>query len=665
MLWKIKIRLAGIALLLFLCPTSLLHSQSSPAKLDSLINETNKAKEDTNKVKLLIELGNEMSYTDLNKALAYLQQGYALSNKLNYEFGKARNAYLLGITYIDAGNYSLGDSFINIAEIKFEKMQHTRQLAMVENARGSFNFMQGNYWGAGEHFTKAAEKFDLIKDTASSFIAYQNLIAILGRTRNYEKAVAQSKKLLPIAAARKDSVQVAYILQGLITDLTYLNKFDEAFYHLKRALDLANSVNDQNIAAEIYSTVGGYYYAKKNYANAINYFQTSLDKAEKLGNPFQIANHHNSLGQSYYRTGDFAKSKEHLLKGMALARQYNNKTAIQNLAMSLSSFYDSTGDYKNAYSSLLEHALMKDSILNSEIRNYTSNLEAQYETNKKETEILRLQNVEKEKNYQISRRNTLLIAGTGLILTLFVIMYLVRRNYRNKQKLVQEQAALLEERIKIMEKEKQISSLQAMVNGQETERTRVARDLHDGVGGLFSTVKMHYSSLHHETPEIKNNSLYKKTGDLINNAADELRKVAHNMMPEVLMKMGLRDALQDLCNNTSAGRSLFVRLDSYGMEKRLNSSTEVMLYRIIQELVSNIIKHAGATEAVIQLNRQDSRLSLLVEDNGTGFDTAEATGKRSMGMETVKSRVNYLEGQLSIDSRKDIGTTILIDIPVE
>jgi signal transduction histidine kinase len=133
------------------------------------------------------------------------------------------------------------------------------------------------------------------------------------------------------------------------------------------------------------------------------------------------------------------------------------------------------------------------------------------------------------------------------------------------------------------------------------------------------------------------------------------------MMPEVLMKVGLVEALQDFCNNISAGKLLTINLHTKKKKKRLSSSTEIMLYRIIQELVNNIIKHAYATDAIIQINRDGNRLSLTIEDNGKGFDTKEAEDKRTMGMATVKSRVDYLNGRLTIDSRKDVGTTVMID----
>jgi two-component system NarL family sensor kinase len=637
-------------------------SQMTQAQIDSMKLELTKAKEDTNKVNLLMNLGNEVGYTDLNKALEYALQGYALSIKLNFEKGIANMAYLASISYMDLGKYSLTDSFLNIAEQKYQQRNDKLRLAKVSNARGSRNFMVGNYLLAANFYSKAAEAFDELKDTANSIISYQNLIATLGQINNHERAATLGKKILPVVEEQRDTLSLGYTLQNLVTDLVYLDRLDEAATYLERLLNFANTNSDQNLSAEIYSTVGTYYYRKNDFPKAASYFEIALKKAESLDNKYQLANHYNSLGQAYYRLQNFTKAKETLFTGMSFARSNDNKRAESDIALSLSSLYDSTGDYKSAYKNLLLHTQITDSILNGETRNYTSQLEAQYESNKKENEILRLQKVEQEKDFQLKRRNTYLGIGIGLIAVLSIVLYLLKRNYSNKQKLAEQQAALLEEKIKTIEKEQQISSLQSMINGQETERTRIAKDLHDGLGGIFSTVKMHYSTLQQDTPAVKENPLYKKTLDLINNASDELRKVAHNMMPEVLMKVGLAEALQDFCNNISSGKLLKITLQTFGMDKRLSSSTEIMLYRIIQELVNNIIKHAYATEAIIQINREGNRLSLTIEDNGKGFDIKEAEEKRSMGMATVKSRVDYLNGKLTIDSRKDIGTTVMIDL---
>jgi signal transduction histidine kinase len=656
----------SILFLLALLPSVVCYTfcsgQLTKPQIDSLVVELSKAREDTNKVILLMKIGNEVGYEDPAKALQYAREGFELSEKLNYVRGMGRTAYLMGGSYIEMGKLDLGDSCLTVAEGYFTQLNDKSALAKIPNTRGMRHYMMGNYYLAADQFSKAAAAFDGLKDTMSSLTAYTNLIAVLGQINNRDRAVDLGKKVLKISEQLKDSLQIGYTLQGLVNNLIYLNKLEEAAGYIERLYRFANSTADQGLAAECFSTLGTYYYKKEDYITATRHFTVAVQKANEMGNNYQLANHLNSVGQAYYRQREFTKAREQLLRGMQIAKATQNKRAESNIAASLSSLYDSLGDYNNAYKSLLTHTLIKDSLLNSETRNYTTQLEAQYETNKKENEILRLQQVEQEKDFEIKRRNTYLAIGTGLIALLILILYLIRRNHRNKQKLSQQQAALLQEKIKTIEKEQQISSLQSMINGQETERTRIAKDLHDGLGGLFSTVKMHYSVLQKDTPAVKENPLYKKTMDLINNASDELRKVAHNMMPEVLMKVGLAEALQDFCNNISSGKLLKVTLQTFGMENRLSRSTEIMLYRIIQELVNNIIKHAYATEAIIQINRDGNRLSLTIEDNGRGFDTREAEEKRSMGMATVRSRVDYLNGRITIDSRKDVGTTVMIDL---
>ncbi len=630
--------------------------------MDSLITELGKSNEDTVKVKLLRDLANNAGYTDLNNALEYALQGFELSKKLKYEYGIGTMAYVAGFTYADLNDYVKADSFLTIAEQSFLKRGDKSQLAKSANARGGINYKQGDYWGAADNFLKSAEAFDDLKDSTLSLFVYQNLISVLGQIKNYEKAVITGKKILKIAESRKDNLQVGYTLQSLCTNLIYLNKFEEAFRYLQPLLDIANSAGDHNLAAEAFSTAGMYHFKKENYHQAVAYFEASIEKAITLDDQYQLAHQYNALGQAFLKLNYLTKAKEYFDKAALLAKEYNNKRALYSVALSLGEYYSIAGDFKSGYENIKLHLDLKDSILDAETRNYTSYIETKYETNKKETEILRLQQVEQQKDFALKKRNTYLAIAGGLLVIAVIILSLLRKNFRNKQKLSKQQSALQEARIISMEKQHQVISLQSMIDGQETERTRIAKDLHDGLGGLFSTVKMHYSTLQRESPSVKENPLYKKTLDLINNASDELRKVAHSMMPEVLMKVGLVEALQDFCSNISSGGLLKISLQTFGMEKRLSGSTEIMLYRVIQELVNNIIKHAGATTALIQINREGNRLSLTVEDNGRGFDIREAEVKKTMGIATVKSRVDFLNGKLTIDSRKGIGTTVMIDL---
>src|SRR5205085_5589233 len=170
-------------------------SQMTQAQIDSMKQLLIKSKPDTNKVLLLMNLGNEVGYTDLNAAVAYALEGYALSTQLGYERGLGRLAYLAAILYMDLGKYALMDSFLVIAEQKFRQLNDKKNITKIFNARGSQHVMKGNYWLAADSYTKAAEGFDELKDTANSIIAYQNLIAVLGQIKNHERAIVLGKRI--------------------------------------------------------------------------------------------------------------------------------------------------------------------------------------------------------------------------------------------------------------------------------------------------------------------------------------------------------------------------------------------------------------------------------------------------------------------------------------
>ncbi|HTR29668.1 MAG TPA: sensor histidine kinase [Puia sp.] len=632
------------------------------AEVDSLVKRLAQQKDDTNKVGTFVRLANLVGDYDVPKALSYEQQGYALSRKLQYASGLARTAYQLASAHAYLGEYPLADSFLTQAARYFVQIKDSFFLAAIDNERGDWSFMQGDYFNAGDYYTRAAERFDHNRDTANSLIAYQNLVAVLAETEDYSRAVAIGRKILPVAEKRKDSLQLGYTLQGLTTDLIYLGKPAEAAAYIPALLSFASTTADYNLASDSYSTVATYYYYVGQYAAALPYYELALKKAELLQNRFQLSNNHKSIGSTYLHLKQMSLAKEHLDLALALAAKTNNKRGQMNATLALSEYFGQMRDYGNAYLYLQRHLRLKDSMVDARTRNYARYLEAKYENEKKEKEILELRQAQQEKDFMLRRRNIYMAIALGLTVVLALIALLIRRNYRARQRLAEQQAKLSEEKIATMEKAQQVISLQAMINGQESERVRMARDLHDSLGGLFSTVKMHFSALRHEVAELQENDRYKRTVELVERASDELRKIAHDMMPEVLMKLGLVEALKDLCDDINAGRLLRITLQVYGMERPLGNPTDVMLYRIIQELVNNILKHSSATDAIIQFNRQGPRLTITVEDNGRGFDLHDAREKRNMGMDTVKSRVDYLKGQLNIESRKDLGTTVMIEL---
>jgi signal transduction histidine kinase len=202
-------------------------------------------------------------------------------------------------------------------------------------------------------------------------------------------------------------------------------------------------------------------------------------------------------------------------------------------------------------------------------------------------------------------------------------------------------------------------AVQSVLKGQEEERSRLAKDLHDGVGGLLSGIKLSMSTMKGNVFLSEQNA--QAFGNVImqlDQSIAELRRVSHNMMPEALIKYGLKEALENYCENLNISGKLKVQLQTYGMETRMEQNTEIIIYRIVQELLNNIIKHAEAKKVLIQLSLEDEQFNLTVEDDGKGFDVNEI--KDGAGLANIKARSEYLNGSIDIVSKKGEGTSINI-----
>jgi signal transduction histidine kinase len=161
------------------------------------------------------------------------------------------------------------------------------------------------------------------------------------------------------------------------------------------------------------------------------------------------------------------------------------------------------------------------------------------------------------------------------------------------------------------------------------------------------------------TPD--NMKVFERSLDMIDSSIKELRRVAHNMMPEMLTKFGLDEALKEYCNTINSTKLLIVKYQSLGLSDRLDQSVEIIIYRIIQELLNNTMKHAAATETFVQVIKEGDRLNIVVEDNGKGFNTNLPENNKGAGLANVQSRVDYLKGQLDIHAEPGKGTLVNIE----
>jgi two-component system, NarL family, sensor kinase len=205
------------------------------------------------------------------------------------------------------------------------------------------------------------------------------------------------------------------------------------------------------------------------------------------------------------------------------------------------------------------------------------------------------------------------------------------------------------------------------LQGEESERRRLARDLHDGLGGLLSGVKLNLMNLkkgnYTLTHEFENN--FNNALNLLDNTIGELRRVAHNMMPESLVKFGLKDSLQDFCSQVNGGNKINIQFQFFGEGKRLDNSLENAVYRISQELINNSLKHAEANELIVHIIQDVSRIHLSVQDNGKGFNLDKLDTAKSAGLKNIRARVESFNGTIDIVSVPGKGTEISVEFIIE
>lgn len=309
---------------------------------------------------------------------------------------------------------------------------------------------------------------------------------------------------------------------------------------------------------------------------------------------------------------------------------------------------------KDAYEVQEKVMHLKDSITELSNKALAYEMEEKFKTVRLEKDM----DLQRLKIAQRTTERNILIFSSLALLGLGFALY---SRFKNKQKIQRQLEELQVQRIEKLEKEKKITNMVAMIEGQEKERIRIAKDLHDGLGGLLSTVKAYLGKIETEIEHLENVKIYDTAQSLMDNAVEEVRRISHNLMPNILRVQGIKAAAKQLARQLEEVHGIKTEFEAHGLEERLSETQEVFLLRILQEIITNIIKHSQATEVIIQMYEHADSIQLMVEDNGIGFTEVAQKG---IGLKSIESRVHHLGGEVDIDSRVGVGTTININLEI-
>lgn len=637
-----------------------LQAQQEQRAIDSLHELLSKPLHDTVKVNAMINLGINYERLDTVKSLKAYDEAlaFALGKKLYYNAGVA--AQNKSFLYSDNSRYDEAEEMLMKAIEYLKKSEHPKTqfvlgltYATIANVMKNKNDLQK----AAEWQLKGIAIFEELKTWSSLITSYTNLASYFKDLNEYPRVEEYARKALQyanITKVRKDYFMSYFYISYA---LTLQHKYKES----EKVLDSARMYYVEDINSNVltsYHLVAGYLYMnlQKNEL-AYDHFKKCYEIALQTKHQWTVTQARLQMSKALAKQKKYTEAEKILLEEQDAIRRSKNFVMESTLLQYLSELHEDKGDYRKALAYHKELKGIEDSLSRADNKKFIADLEVKYETEKKEKNITQLQADKAKQELSLKRKNTVMLMLALSLLSAGIISYLVYRNYRHKQKLQQQKIAELET-------VHQLAATEAVLKGEELERNRLAKDLHDGLGSMLSGIKFTLNNLRTDAALIKEsaNSLDRSI-DMLDSSIQEMRRVAHNMMPETLTKFGLDVALKDFCSSINESGVLDLKYISTGLEDvQIDQSVSVTVYRVIQELVNNTIKYASAKNAIVQVEHADKKLTITVEDDGKGFDPAILAGTKGIGWSNIRNRIQFLKGNIDLQSKPGKGTSVLIEV---
>ncbi len=593
----------------------------------------------------------------------YYIKSLKIENSINNAHGIARAKFQLAKVSRKIGDFDIALEYCNGAIVECLKTNREKFLASIYSTHSSICLDLNFFAQSLESQLESIRIREKIGDTKNLAKSYLNIGILFNKLRKGEKALPYLLKSKALYEKLENETYLSEVYIGLGINYVLQKKLDSALISYNKSLIIKNRLNLKNREA-IFNNIGVVYEEKQLFDSAEKNYLESILLAIENNNELQLLDTYLNLGKFYRKRNRNERALKYLEQSRLLAIKYNRDLYRLNIYMGIAEAHEHLRNFKKASLYNEKHIVLRDSI-DSKFRALEV-LENKYEEQKKHNEInqeknLRLVSENNKKTVQLYA----LAGGVILMVLLFFALLYVFKSKKAKELAEKNQKIEVQKNIELLKKQ-ELKSIKAMINGQQSERKRIAQDLHDRLGSMLSMVKLNYKSIEDSIDELKgeNKKQYSQANDLLDEACNTVREIAHNMVSGVLTKFGLVAALEDLRNTIKGTNTFQLELITHGLDDRLENSLEMELYGIVQELIHNVIKHAKAEEVSVQLLKRVDSINLTVIDDGIGFDNSEELSKSGMGLKSVASRVHALNGTYVIDTGRGNGTTVNIDVPL-
>ena len=606
-----------------------------------------------------IAVAKSLQHRDSDSCYRLAAQILSDSKQISYNKGVASACVRLASVLKLKGEYRSALPFLeNAWDIRKEE-QDWKGLAGVSFLFGTTYYELGNLDSTMIHFYEGIRFAEKSNDSNMMGHYLLRIAHSLLEYNQTEDAKRYFEQAYDLSSQMNDNALTAFCYSGLGNYYLHIGQPRDALQHFVLAAELFKSFGTTTYLAMMTNNIAVCYDQLGRQSKALSFYQTALEYYQLLRMPGEVAELHYNMGVLHYNTTHYARCVQHIDSALPFYLSSGDLQMQYECFEVLSDAYTALNQDAQALRFTRQMVELKDSLLNKEKINSISEVQTRYETEKKEQQIAFLDQENKIKTVQ---RKYLLMASVALMLALFILgFYSVQR-----VKLARKKEELAQQRIASLLDEQEIKTYNAMLEGQEEERMRISNDLHDRLGSMLSTIKLMFSALGDKIDRAQEESKmqYEKANVLLDDACVEVRRISHNLGAGMVANFGLIASLEELCESINQTGKLRCSLAVHNMDSALQLKTEIEIYRIVQEVLNNAIKHAKASNVSVQINRLDDEVNLHIEDDGVGFNVEEKMKSGGLGLSNVHNRAQKVGGQVHIDSYIGRGTTVILEIPL-
>jgi len=618
--------------------------RAQTAKVDSLLAVVKKTSNVEEKINTYSSLSWALIDIDLKKAIVYNDSAFNSAKEENYKKGIIDAYYNYSVLNRALGNYNRALEFLSDYEKLIEG--DTTKMANAAFQRGVLNAIKGNPDVSIRSYQVALKNYELLNNERGMGITYNVIGIAYINMKRYDEAIKNFQKSIEKLTIINNTDGLASTYTNLASAYDNKKEYDKALKYYNKSIDFSEKTSNIRRIAHNKENISTIYKEQKNYPKAISFAQDAYKILMENNYHGELTGATANLGEIYALIGNYKKAEQILVEGLdSLKGSVNDQRRLYN---SLSKLYEASNRDKKALKYYKLYKKLSDSIINKQGLKNLNRLQVKFDTEKKDKEIVEQQLAIEKQASELQKKKSQNKLITGIAISLLLTTLLIWFLYQQRQK-------RKDQEILTLKREQQVKTLELLMEGEEKERLRIAKELHDGVNVDLSSIKYKLTSLLE-----KNNDVINEAVAMIDKSCEQVRAISHDLVPPSLKDFSLTDALKDFCVTKNGLHKPEIVCSIIGDEIPISKKAEINIFRIVQELVNNSIKHAEASEIHIQISFQPKQIQITVEDNGKGFDRDKVM-RSGIGLQNINSRVEYLNAKLDFTSDTK-GTSYLIDI---